>query len=449
MATEVWFRNPDLYIRECVEELAFNIAWDRGYASKKRIDVPKFMDMYVPAEHDYRVLMIGDQGAAEIRRGRDMSNPVAVYPVWDGEMDDMLTLEEMLAHPVSDDPRYVGDMALPPDERPIEGQEHRVVVANLPLGNSGIGKKFFRMLGDMQAEYPDAIVHVHGLYGYQTAFGRKFGSVDIEPRTLASKGKVSLPMGKEVTYEQTTRFPQWVTLLGFKPVELTVPRNRCMYNMRSARWAGEHWDENLKFKASGRSEVDPDDPDAKPATSTTIVKRGTKVEDGDKFLCNTCSLRSSCKYFRTGEVCSIPGSEPAKLANFFNSRNPDAIIDGLGVILAASADRLERGITEEQEYGGKDGALDPEVTKLTTAIFANGEKLAKLIDPKRFATAKVAVQVNNAGAVGSGSTQSLVAKAYAELAGRGFTPEQITPDLIARMLNPDAAIEAQAVELNE
>lgn len=449
MPTEVWFRNPFNYIRECVELNAHDVVWDRGILRKHSIDPIRHANLYYPMGTSYRLLAAGDQGTAELRPGSTMERPFAVYPTWVYGRDPLEELELLLAHPVGQDEKACGDLALPPDERPVLGQEHRVVIIESPPANVGPGRKFFRELRSLQEDYPEAIVHVHGLYGYAVAFGYGFRSVDIDPRTSAQKGKVMLPSGKEMTFEQAAKVPQWVTLLNFRPVDLAVPRNRCMYNMRSAQWAGKHYTENIKFKSTGAHEpdIESSDENVKPATVSASKSKAISGTVGDKFLCDTCSLQVTCKYFRTGAVCSIPESDPSVLARFFKTRDSDLIVEGLGTLLAAQTRRLERGMADEAEYG----ELNPEVSRIMESLFKNGERLAKLVDPKLRAQPRlqVGVQVNGVGAAPAlNNAGQGVAAIVAELEARGIPRSQITPEMIANVLSPEV-IDVPALEASD
>lgn len=443
-STEVWFRNPDLYIRECVELGVGNIAWDRGYLQKKSIDPVRFADLHYPSHIDYRLLLVGEQGTAELKRGRGIDCPVAVYPTFDYQTDTLAALESMLENPAGDDETMVNHASWPTDERPVPGQEHRVVIIRSPDFKTGIGRQFVRTLLELQEEHPEAIMHVHGFYSYKVAFGMGFGAADMDPRITAKKGRVTLGSGKEVTYEQAAKVPQWVTVLGYKPVDLQVPRNRCMFNMHSALWAAEHWRENFKFKSQGRHDVDPTEKSPALATTNGVVTKKTGTTVGDKFLCDTCSLQDSCKYFRTGEVCSIPGSEPSSLATLFKSRDPDTILEGLSTILAAQTRRAERAMEDEAEYG----ELDPEVTKILNGVFDGGVKLAKLRDPRRFSPgARLAVNIGSGNtSVTNATPQAVVASIVAELEGRGIPRDKITPELLATVLSPPDVIDVPALE---
>lgn len=448
MTTQPWFRNPDLYMRELVEVGATTIVWDRGYAHKKRVDPYRHAELYFPADVEYRLLLTGDQGTAELRRGHDMSKPFAVYPTWEyGQPWEVL--EEIVARNVGDDPHVCGDKSVPVDERPVLGQEHRVVIIRPPIANSGPGRKFFIDLRNLQLEYPDTIIHVHGVYSYRVAFGMQFASADIECRTLARAGKVALPTGKEMKYEQTMRCPQWITLLGFNVSDLKVPRNRCMYNIKSAMWAAEHFDSVIRVKTRGGHRVDPTSVSPPPATTSAAITKGSAAE-GDKYLCDTCSLSNSCKYYRSGSVCAVPGSEPASLARMFGSRDADTIVSALGGVLSAQAARMERGMADELEYG----ELDSEVTRIATLLVKGGKDLAKLLDPSLRAGPTTAIQINQGGqvAVGSVSPGQVVAGIVAELEARGFQRKDITPAMIEGLLkemaagkSATAAIEAKVI----
>lgn len=447
--TEVWLRNPSLYVRECVEVGACWIAWDRGYLVKRRIDPTRFGNLYYPASVAYRMLLIGDQGTAEVRRGRPASNPVAVYPTWIYGHDTIARLEDLLANPVGED-RDACDEPLPADERPVFGQEHRVVISDTPSAGTAVGVKFYGLLREMQADYPDAIMHVHGLYSYRVAFGNGYRSVDVEPRTLASKGKVTLPSGKECTYEAAADAPHWVAAVGMRPSELAVPRNRCIYNIRTAMWAAEHFMDNHRFRVRGKVEVDPADPDPAPPSTNGVMGRRAAPMVGDKFDCDTCSLSATCKFYRAGMVCSLPDSDGSKLAKHFKTRDSAQIIEGLGALMEQQLERLDEGRSTERTEGG----LNPEVTKIIDGLFDKGVKLAKLVDPAlNRPGVSVGVQINGQGAIAappSATPQELAAHAVAALEARGYSRSEMTPELIEAVMTGmpvpvrRAAIEARA-----
>jgi len=431
--TEAWFRNPHNYIRELVEAGEGNIAWDRGMLQKRRIDPHKHASTYFgQAKTDWRLLLIGEQGTAEYRAG-DAVNPVGVYPTWDASNDDLALLDEMMQYPLGDDADACNSPNVKIDERPVSGQEHRVVVTNIPSLSTGPAKAMGRRIKELQEDYPECILHIHGTYSWRFNFGMGFASADVDPRTNAGKGKVTLPSGKEVIAEKTILTPQWVTLLGMSVVEISKePRKRCIFNIKSAAWAGEHFMENIAFKSKGYSRVNPDSTNHSPVeVKNGIYSRpNLPIQPTDKISCNTCTLANSCKYYREGSVCSVPGSEPSSLAKYFGTRDSDTIIDGLSHLTALGARRLEKGIRDEDLYG----ELDPEVTKIANMLFAQGEKLAKLVDPSL--RAGPAVQVNVGGAVGASAStpNQLMGGIIRELESRGVPRAQITPDMIANFM---------------
>lgn len=435
-------RNPDLYIREVVEVGMPRIAFDRGYCIKRRIDPVAFANLYFPAAFDWRVLLVGTQGTAEYRPGDSPTTPSAVYPTWDYGGDSLTSLEELIVHPVGENRAVCSDVTVPPDERPVFGQEHRVMIVHLPISGSGPGRRIINQLSQLQAEYPEVKLHIHGLYGFLTAFGNGFGAVDIEARTPAAKGKVHLANGKLITHEQSHQWAQWVTLMGMSPVDLEIPRNRCMFNIKSALWAGEYFDKNIKFRTRG-SRPDPEGRTLEPAVTTSHRSRRLPLANGDKFACDACSLATTCKYFREGSVCSVPDSEPTELVRLFKTRSADNIVDGLTRVLSLQAERLENGVINEEA----NDELDPEVTKIANTLLTHGVKLAKLLDPSLNGGPKVGVFVNGAGAqVGiQTNPQAAIASMVSALEAQGIPRDKITEEMVMNLLSGGpgpAAIEA-------
>jgi hypothetical protein len=428
--TEVWFRNPHNYIRELAETRAMNVAWDRGMLHKRRIDPYKHASLYFGEnEPNWRVLLVGSQGSAEMRPGRNIDNPVGVYPTWEST-ENLELLEEMMAYPIGEQSDLCDDMSVAVDERPVFGQEHRVIVTELPSLAAGPGRALIRKLQELQEEYPACKLHIHGTYSWRVVFGMGFAAGDLDPRMNASKGRVFLPTGKEMIAEKTIGCPQWVTLLGMRVVDLKEPRNRCIYNIKSALWAGENYMDNVKFKSVGTAQVDPNSASHVPATTQSHYTGTAVAKPGDKQLCNTCSLQNNCKYFRTGAVCSVPGSEPAELAKYFKTRDSDMIIDGLGTLLAAQTRRLEKGMSEEDMYG----ELDPEVTKIMNQLFTNGVKLAKLVNPALNGGPKVQVNVGQAPNLQGATANQIMGAMVRELESRGVPRDKITPKMIEGLL---------------
>lgn len=431
------------------------IAWDRGVLVKKRIDAFKHAGLYFGRAIPWELLLVGEQGTAHLDADHSLENPKAVYPTW-AYGEDAGLLEELCKSNVGDQSEHCNDMRVAVDERPVLGQQHRVVVIDIPNVTTGPGRQFVKWLRDLQEDYPECIIHVHGLYSYQIAFGFGFRAADMEARSAAAKGKVVVPAGKEMKWEAVAKNPQWVTVLGFKPVELGIPRVRCMYNIKSALWAGENYVKLDKFKVQGQHTPNTTAPaisNSQPQTVSIMSKKQAE-KAGDKFTCDTCSLQLNCKYFRTGAVCSVPGAEPTELANYFKTRDSELILDGLGTLMAAGTRRLQQGMEEEQEFGD----LSPEVTKMLNQLFQQGVKLAQLVNPDLRGGAKVQVNVNGGGntQVNMATPQQLMGQAVRELEARGIRREDITPAMIEGLLtgmaNPQSAqraVEAKVIQHGE
>jgi hypothetical protein len=428
---ECWFRNPHNFIRELAEENATQIAWDRGALIKRKIDPVRHAELHFGQSMPWRLLLVGEQGTADLRPGYDLSRPAAVYPTWDYSEPTAL-LEELVTQPVGEDRSICTPGKLAPDETPVFGQEHRVVITNFPPSNTGPGKQFLRYLRLLQQDYPQCIIHLHGVYSWRIAFGIGIASADVDPRYAAQKGKVVLPSGAEVSLEKAQANPKWVSALGFKPVDLKEPRNRCLFNIRSAKWAAANFENLYALPGAGRRglAIDPEEANPSPPKGTVIAGKLPKGP-GDRFLCNTCSAQNSCSYFRDGAVCSVPGSEPVHLSQYFGSRDSEQIIEGLGVLMKTQTRRLEQGIQDEE----LEGELQPEVTKIINGLFDRGVTLAKLIDPG-LRDPKLAINVGAGGiaTVMNGSPQQLIAGIVAALEAKGIKRDQITPTMIENVM---------------
>jgi len=420
--TEIWYANPNEYIRQCAELNVLNIAWDRGYLVKHRIDPRKLIELNYPITSEYRMLLIGEQGTAEINRNEGEDLPAAVYPTWDYTTSNISILESLMESNVAESPAARDDPNVSPELRPVIHQEHRVVVIRPPDSRTGLGMAFYRALREMQRDYPDCIVHLHGINSFRTMFGTEVASVDFHPRVSAQKGSVVLPNGRVVSYSEAAKTPQWVNVIGFSLGDLKEANQRCLFNIKSSLWAAEYYLENINFRSRGAAGNSP-----VKSTTGSSMSSALKVLPGDKVACDTCSLINNCKYFRVGDVCSMPSSDGAKLAALFKTRDAGSIIEGLGEVMAHSTERLEMGLRVEEEFG----ELSPEVTKILSGLFSNGVKLAKLVDPT-LRTAGVNVNVLNASGQRVELTQQQqVAASMSALESAGHHRKDITDVMLA------------------
>ena len=436
---EVWFRNPHSYIRECVLGGVRRVIWDRGVLRKLGIDPQRHAAHHYPITQDFLVAAIGDQGMAVMDRQHGWWDPLAVYPVWEYGQQDLDELERWMADDCTEELRARAIwLDRPPDEVPVLGQRHMVAVIRPPSLGSGVGLQFFGLLQDLQADYPDCVLHVHGIYSYPKLFGSNIRSVDIDARFRASMGEVQFPNGRRVKQEHAWRHRKWLDLLGFSTADLSIPRKRCLFAIKAAQWAAEHWDDEVVF-GSTTDRLGPSGlaavvngriPGQRPVRSNR-TRAGYELP-GDKLYCGACSLADSCRSYREGSVCSVSGTDAEKLAKLFNTRDSDQIIKGLSALMEGDLERLEEGRRQEQD----DGELSPHVTKLTDNLFRHGTALAKLVDPS-LRSAAVAINLNGGGPVsieGGKTPQALAADAVQALEAGGVPRDQITGEMVQKCL---------------
>lgn len=429
--TEVWFRNPHNYIKEMVEANYGWIAWDRGLVHKRNLNTVAHAELYFGKTIPYRILIIGQQGTAEVGPGNNLGNPIAVYPTW-SYGDEQALLEELVSSPVGEDKEICFSFDVQKDELPVYGQEHRVVITNVPNAGSIGARKFYSWLSQLQEDYPKCIIHLHGSYSFRMMFGMGYRATDFDPRTSAGNGSIFLPNGRCIKSDQASKQAKWFSATGFLPVDMAVPRNRCIFNIKSTIWAGKNYAELNNFRLNAHSNVDSTSSDGEYVPKTVKFVKPSYAEEGDMMTCDNCSLADNCRYERTGAVCSVPGAEMTQLGKYFKTRDSATIMDGLSELMGQNARRLESGIREEDDMG----ELNPEVTKIMGQIFEQGVKLAKLVDPS-LRGAKVAVNVLQSG----GTTQiasnpkELLASAVRELELQGIKREDITPAMIEGMLS--------------
>jgi len=442
--TEIFFRNPHNYIKELAAvPLARKVAWDRGMLMKRAIDPVKHAKLWF-ANEPFQLLIIGEQGTAHLDNTHDMDNPIAVYPTWSYADDDFGDLEEMIFNPIGEDQKACNSPGVPADELPVYGQEHRVVLVDMPPATTGIFKNLMRSILDTADEFEGTVkLHLHNSYSYPSMFGRGMASADYDPRTNAANGKIHLPNGKLIPTTQIQRASHWVAQLNMTPGELSDPKNRCIFNIKSAMWAADNYERDLKFTKKGDVNLDPSAKQVQSHPGARTVLNGAKPQPGDKVTCNSCSLQNDCQYYRPDNVCTLPDSETSALANYLQSRNADRLIDAMGTMLGAQARRLEKAVKEEEEFG----EYSPEVTKMINSLFANTLKLTKVIDPS---LTKAQVQVTvGAGVVGvaqAASPQQLVAKAMQALEDQGYSREEMDQELVRNMVIQMSAPQQPAIQ---
>lgn len=451
--TKVWLRDPWNYIRELVAANHPYILWRPGMLRTKKINPIVSADLYL-AGRPWEVLVSGTQGATHYKADTPMGVPVAVYPAF--SMNDRVEhLEELLNNPVGDSKRICSDTSIPPGLRPAYGQEHRVFVRDIPYLNTSEGKGTLAYINDIQKAFPDAVIHACNMSGFASMFAGHLKSVDFNPSEVSFRGAVHVPAGGCLAPVDVPR--HYLNLLGMTEKELSSsPQSRCIYNIKSAVWASEHYKDEVRFRIRNRKQEDEQlavdeelkilPPVKPPVTKGYLVKR-LPARPGDKFQCNLCSLQNVCKLYREGSVCVVPGAEPVRLAKFFGTRDSDQIINGLSILVQGQMNRLESAMADEAET---DKGLDPEVSRELSRAFANGVKLAQLVDPDLRPGAKIQINNNlngpNREQVANANPTQLVSQIIRELEMTGINRVDITSEMIEDALSAMAKRSTKVIE---
>lgn len=411
--TEVWFRNPGDYIREVKEAGESNLVFDFGWLHKRKFNPHPWISAHFGLDNPYRLILCGPQGSPEFAPHTE--NPIAVYPTWEYS-EDISELETFMAYNVGDDPNLTDDESIPADQRYRPGQEHRVFVTGVPRMELKTTKVFLRLLAAMQKDNPQCIMHLHGGNTFATPIRLEYGAFDWNPRLEASHGNFFIHNGKYVRHSEgiAKKFARELTVLGYVPKDTMIARNRCIINIKASVYMAAHFgdDDNLLMQRRDGASIDVNVPekDFLPvvAASPIVGRRGT--EFGDKIVCDECSLSKSCRQYVPEGICTLPGTEGKKLADFFETRDIESIKNGYAGLIKATAERFDMGRENEVAHD----ELDPAVTRIGTSLGGMLEKFAKIIDPKLNGGA---VQVN-VGRVG-GSDQHLT------IDGKEVSPDQL------------------------
>lgn len=444
--TDVWFRNARSCLDVCAEEGVNRLSWTRQQLMRHKQDgILIVRQFYMATSVRPRILIIGIQGSAEYNLMDRYDEPIGVYPTWSGKNDPLSELYDFIENPWGEDEQKCSDLTLPKSLRPVLGQRHRVVIHDNPSSASGVGKDFWLRIAQMQEDYPNVDLFVNGTKSFGALFGLKFKEGDYGLSDLGDTNQhFILPNGmtiklNEGEIDKLFQWQDWVKALGFDlKTIVSDQKERYRFRIRSARWASKHWAENYRFHIPSKNVVpDYDTPEEsyRPKNGKLILtSRRFTLRDADKFLCNRCRIAPGCKIYRQDSICGLKDSKVGDLEKFFQSRNAGLIVDGLARITQLQAQRLEASMEAETVSG----AVSPEVTKQINSLFANGAKLAQLVDPELRGGPKVQVNVgvngNAAVQVTNANPKQIMADIVAALELQGLTREQITPAMIEGVL---------------
>jgi hypothetical protein len=356
----------------------------------------------------------------------DPTTSKAVYPNWKYG-DSWSKLEKLVAENYADSGKPIE--GAPEGWETVEGQEHRVIVNYLPNATTLISREFYLQLAELQAENLHCKIHVHGLYSTRINFAMGFAACDVDVRTDAAMSTVILPNGKKAHLDEfdPVENEYWCRLIGMNYKDLQVPRNRCIWNMRSFSWMSKYFTENVKFNVTGFQHIDPEQPFLKRKENGRVFTKNKLIPlPTDRFYCNTCSLQTKCKLFRVGMVCSVPGSEPEDLIKLVGSRDPEKLRQSMSTMMEIEAHRIKEARQSETTAG----KLDPEVTKMLDRIFIHARDLLKLTDPKLRPVGAPGLNPGEVVPSLTGTPAQVTAGVITYMKELGVPQEQISPQTV-------------------
>lgn len=458
---DLWARHPATVMPEALEEGFRKFTWHVGLAMARRMDPIARMRAYaLPFGQDCRLMLIDFAGAPEYDLFSNYERPLAVYPTWTPS-DGFNALKYLCENPPGDNPKFYGDSSIPRIHRPVKGQKHRIVVhrVNEISTHTETRRRFCLSLLELQETYVDVEIFLSGFSNLDHLVGMGFRAGDFQPFCidgLRVYQQLTLPSGKFLSGDKIydPRYSDWFDLLGISQVDLikNLKEDRRLwprYEFRAAQWARRNWHKVEPFILDRRGRTSSDEKDLSnrilrsndefilPATRRRVMRNLglAPIDDLDEFTCDTCIMHNTCTLYRAGSVCILPGAETVALAEGFGTRSAAKIIEGLHELVKIQAERVEDAIAAE----ASSGETDDKVTKQINSLFANGVKLAKLLDPALNGGPRVAVNVGVAAGgraeiVAAADPRQLTAQIIAEIEAQGIKREDITQEMIAAYL---------------
>jgi hypothetical protein len=424
-----------------------NTVWSNSWIQKTGKDPRRIMNLVLGRFKPWRVLVLyGEHGRIF---GPDSPEALEVIPQWQAVRNNLQDLRHLFA----------------------AGGRFAVTPPSLKTKDAQIFIPLFRKL---TVAFPTARPHLHGSYSYPVLFGIGAASVDIDPRTQASRGSIILPNGRTMRRADIDALDNddyWLRVIGYSRKDLNSKKALTEFNIESASWAALNWntldksklekapkletliDPTEKVTALGRGNAEwrrrraaelvmPDIQFRRPQTKTALSPaRLKKAKTGDKVICDTCSLAAACKFFREGAVCGLPDTQGKEWGDYFGTRDSGSIIDGMGVLVAATARRAQGAMKKEDrinENNPDETYLDPELTKVMAQALKAAGELAKFVDPtlRPGPAAQILIQQRSTGeAIASARPAEVVASARRALMAQGIPANEITGDDIKAVVS--------------
>lgn len=460
-----FLRTPDVYLQDPFFYLpeALEAGFDRFIISQQGamgtgIEALSFMRANgLHAGRDIKFLLVDRHGATEYSIFSTYDKPLAVYPVWSGN-DRFEDLIDLIEKPIGQDSRAYDNSYIPLNLRPIKNQPHKILIRQPVKTNPHTmtseerrveKDRFAVQMSNIQRMYPDVEIIFTGSTRFDVLLGHGFSSVGYRLHEGDNTGwtpRMVLPNGKLLAGEGIFEpaWADWFELVGWRQEDLYNSRQATRFALASLAWARRYFNSVIPFVHNGSSRKNILSPefweargvDFKLPKNRRNLMHNSKLNlaDYDRFACDTCILQTSCKLFRQGSICVVKGSEGVALADSFGTRNVDKLLGGLVKLVEKQAARLDDSIKAEEDAG----EINPEVTKQFNNLFANGVKLAKLLDPSLNGGPSVSVNVGvGAGGIAAISTanpKQVVARVIEELESSGIAREDITPEMIQGFL---------------
>ena len=141
-------------------------------------------------------------------------------------------------------------------------------------------------------------------------------------------------------------------------------------------------------------------------------------------------------------MCTLPRSSGKRLAEYFNTKNPDDIAEGLRSVLAKQADIVDDQLQEYEVRGDED--MDSTLMRNLNQVFKNGAALHGLMKPKQGSQVQVNVGIGAGGTaqINSSEPREMAAVVVRELQDSLPPGTAITDDMVRDRLEQFANQEA-------
>lgn len=450
---DLFWRNPRQYGDQLVSLGECNVSWDKGILDRYNIDQQKWSRIkFGPLGKKWRSYSVGLDYTVEYDADSGPGRPRGVYPTWDFNALPIEELDWLIQNPWGDDLDFTTDLTIPFAERPVKGQPHRIFITNVPASNTLPGRKAIVLLADVQRKRPDVELHMHRQYDYGVLFGNGFKSGSLEPFELAGRGNLMFPDGSRIDVKTPAAkyMSKKTRAFGWEVTELAKEKtNRVLFNIQTGRFASLHWKKDYKTPLNVPSDHKADSVSASADVAPLSIKRlspGLKgMEQGDRIICNVCSLKAKCGYYREGSVCTVPGSQMKKLAEQFKTTNPDAIKEGMRQVLERQANVVDERLQDHESRGQDD--IDPNLMKDMNSLFANAHKLYQLERPKPGMNLNIGINASGVTVQGNDPRQ-IAAHITAELeAAHGVG--NVTDEMVMQRLQEYQMAEASRPKIIE